>query len=76
MAQNKERQIAAQSQLKMVQEWATSCGYCLSLADLVKVSTLMVEYVENGYSKEMGDRLEKVDSYINSNYIPKDNSIK
>ena len=68
MAQSKERQIAAQSQLKMVQEWAQACGYCMTLADLVKVSTVMVDYIENGYSKEMGDRLEKVDSYLQEQY--------
>ena len=68
MAQNKERQIAAQSQLKMIQEWATACGYCLTLADLVKVSTVMVDYIENGYSKELGDRLDKVDEYLQKEY--------
>lgn len=68
MAQNKERMIAAQSQLKLTQEWARDCGYCLSLADLVKVSTVMVDYVENGYSKELGERLEKVDTYLQEQY--------
>ena len=68
MAQSKERQIAAQSQLKMTQEWAHACGYCLSLADLVKVSTVMVDYVENGYSKELGERLQKVDEYLQTEY--------
>jgi len=68
MAQSKERQIAAQSQLKMTQEWAQSCGICLTLADLVKVSTVLVDYIENGYSKEMGERLDKVDSYLQTEY--------
>jgi len=68
MAQSKERQIAAQSQLKMTQEWAQSCGVCLSLSDLVKVSAVLVDYVENGYSKELGERLDKVDSYLQTEY--------
>ena len=71
MAQSKERQIAAQSQLKLIQEWSQSCGYCITLADLVKVTTVMVDYIENGYSKEMGERLDKVDSYLQTEYLGK-----
>ena len=68
MAQNKERQIMAQSQLKMAQEWANSCGYCLTLKDLVSISVVLVDYCENGYSKELGDRLNKVDDYLQKQY--------
>lgn len=68
MAQSKERQIMAQSQLKMAQEWATSCGYCVTLKDLVAISVVLTDYCENGYSKELGDRLIKVEEYIVENY--------
>jgi hypothetical protein len=34
----------------------------------VKVSTVLVDYIENGYSKEMGERLDKVDSYLQTEY--------
>ena len=68
MAQNKDRIIATQSQLKMTQEWAEACGYCLTLKDLVSVSVVLVDYVENGYSKELADRLEKVDKYLQEQY--------
>lgn len=68
MAQSKDRQIMAQSQLKMAHEFATSCGYCLSLKDLVAVSVVLAEYCENGYSKELGQRLEKVDKYLQEQY--------
>lgn len=68
MAQSKERQIGAQSSLKLVQDWATSCGYCLSLKDLVGVSVVIVDYVENGYSKEIGERLTKIDNYLQEQY--------
>ena len=59
MAQSKERQIAAQSSLKLVNEWATTCGKCLTLKELVGITNVIVDYVENGYSKELGDRLEE-----------------
>lgn len=64
MAQSKDRMIATQSQLKMTQEWAQSCGYCLTLKELVTISVVLTDYVENGYSKEIGDRLEKIEDYL------------
>jgi len=68
MEQSKERKIASQSQLKMAQEWATACGYCLTLKDLVSVSVVLTDYIENGWSKELGERLEKVDTYLSQEY--------
>ena len=64
MARSKDQQIVAQSTLKLVNEWANTCGYCLDLKDLCGISRVVEEYVENGYSKELGDRLEKVDEYL------------
>jgi len=68
MAQSKDKQIISQSQLKMAQEWSQSCGYCLTLKDLVAVSVVLTEYCEKGYSKELGQRLEKVDEYLQQQY--------
>lgn len=64
MARTKEQQIVAQSSLKLVLEFSNTCGYCLDLKDLCGISRVIEEYVENGYSKELGDRLEKVDEYL------------
>ena len=64
MAQNKERQIATQSQLKVVLDWASSCDKCLTLKELVGITNVMVDYVENGYSKEIGDRLDKIQEHL------------
>jgi hypothetical protein len=62
--QNTSRQIATQSSLKVVMDWANSCGKCLSLKELVAITNVMVDYVEQGYSKEIGDRFEKIDEYL------------
>ena len=35
MAQNKDKQIIAQSTLKLTQEWGSDNGYALTLKDLV-----------------------------------------
>lgn len=66
MAQNKERQIASQSQLKLVLDWAVSCDKCLTLKELVGITNVMVDYVEQGYSKELGERLDSIQSHIDN----------
>jgi hypothetical protein len=38
----------------------------------VGISRVVEEYVENGYSKEMGQRLEKVDDYLKGKQNAKD----
>ncbi len=66
--QSKERQIASQSTLKLIQEWASTNNYPISLKDMVGVSVVLVDYIENGYSKELATRLENVDKHINETY--------
>jgi hypothetical protein len=64
MAQSQSRQIATQSSLKMVNEWAISCNQCLTLKELISITNVIVDYVENGYTKEIGNRLETIDNYL------------
>ena len=64
MARTKEQQIISQSTLKLVNEWAANCNHCLTLKDLVGISVVIEDYVENGYDKKIGERLEKVDEYL------------
>jgi hypothetical protein len=64
MGQSKERQIATQSSMKIVLEWANSCGKCLTMKELIGMSVVLVDFVENGYSKEVGDRAEKIQEHI------------
>jgi hypothetical protein len=65
MKNNTGAAIARQSQLKLITEWSKDCGVCLTLKDLIAITNVMVDYVENGYSKDLGTRLEAVDNYIN-----------
>jgi hypothetical protein len=71
MAQNKDRQIASQSSLKLVLDWANSCGKCLTMKELVGMSVVLVDYIENGYSKEIGVRLEAIQEHIENKGLPK-----
>ena len=64
MANNKERQIGTQSSLKLVLEWSTSCEKCLTLKELVGITNVIVDYVENGYTAEIGKRLDAIQQHI------------
>ena len=61
-------QIARQSQIKVAADWARDCGICMTIKDMVAVTTVLVDYIENGYSKELAEKLEKVDKYIEEQY--------
>ena len=63
--QSTSRQIATQSSLKMILDWSTTCDKCLTLKELVAITNVIVDYVENGYSAEIGVRLENIQSYLN-----------
>ena len=79
MAQNKERQIATQSSMKVVLDWAFSNGKALTLKELVAITNVFVDYVETGYSKELGNRLEKIQEHLDNKGFPtidKDNTQK
>jgi hypothetical protein len=64
MAQSKERQIATQSNLKLVVEYMNSCNKCLSMVEMVQITTVLNDFVENGYSKALTERFEKIDQLI------------
>lgn len=63
-SKEEQQMIARQSQLKLVLDWSVSCNKCLSLKELVGITNVMVDYVENGYSAEIGTRLENIQSYL------------
>jgi len=62
--QSKDRQIATQSSLKLVNEWSNTCGKCLTLKELVGITNVIVDYIENGYSKEIGSRLDVIEEHL------------
>jgi len=68
MAQDKDRQIVTQSQLKFVFDYTNRLGVNLSLKETVGITNVMVDYCINGYSKELGDRLDAIDTFIRSKF--------
>jgi len=63
-AQSTQKQIATQSSLKTIVDWSNNTGIKLNLKELVAITNVIVEYVEFGYSAEIGVRLENIQSYI------------
>lgn len=63
-AQSTSLQIATQSNLKLVVEYMNSCDKCLSLVEIVQITTVLNDFVENGYSKDLKDRFEKIDQVV------------
>jgi hypothetical protein len=64
MANTTAQQIATQSNLKLVVEYMNSCDKCLSMVEIIQVTTVLNDFVENGYSKALADRFEKIDQLI------------
>jgi len=62
--QSRDLKIASQSNLKLINEWSGNCGICLTLKELVAFTNVLNDYVEYGYSSEIGDRLETIDNYL------------
>jgi hypothetical protein len=38
---------------------------------MVAITNVIVDYVEKGYSKELGDRLDKIQEYLDHKGLPK-----
>ena len=62
--QSTGQQIATQSNLKLVVDYMKCCDKCLTLVEIIQITTVLNDYVENGYSKELKDRFTKIDQII------------
>lgn len=56
--------IATQSQLKFVLDYSIHMDKKLSLKDMVAITNVLVDFVENGYSTELANRISKIDEYL------------
>lgn len=63
-AQSTSLQIATQSNLKLVVEYMQCCDKCLSMVEIIQITTVLNDFVENGYSKDLSDRFDKIDQII------------
>jgi hypothetical protein len=56
--------IVRQSTLKFVGDYCKMIGTPLTLKEVVGVTNVLVDYCQNGYSKELGERLDNIDNHI------------
>jgi len=64
--QKNQESIVRQSTLKFVGEYCRLIGTPLKLKEIVGITNVLTDYCQNGYSKEMGERLSKIDKHIQS----------
>lgn len=68
MAQDTQKTIVTQSLLKFVQDYARQINLNLTLKETVGITNVLVDYCLNGYSKDIGDRLDSIDKFIKSRF--------
>ena len=68
MAQNdynkNQDSIVRQSSLKFVQDYQRTIGTPLTLKEILGITNVIVDYCQNGWSKEIGDKIQKIDDHI------------
>ena len=64
MAQDTQKQIVTQSQIKVVMDYTKQLGVNLTLKEIVGITNVLVDYCINGYNKDIGDRLDTIDKFI------------
>lgn len=69
MSQNSVQDcIVRQSSLKFVQDYQRTIGTPLTLKEILGITNVIVDYCQNGYSKEVGERIGKIDDHIQSKF--------
>lgn len=65
--------IIRQSQLERAIEYCALLNKQPSLVDIIKITTMLEQFINKGYSKDMVELMEKVDSHIKD--IPDNKSV-
>jgi hypothetical protein len=65
MAMNKDIMITRQSQIKVALELLTVNDIKPTMLELLAVTDHLVQFVENGMTKDVIDKSRKVDEFIN-----------
>ena len=60
----KDEQIVAQSQLKLALDFLTQKKVDFSLTELMATTNILIDYVSNGWSKELGEKVQNCDNYL------------
>ena len=68
MAKTREESIVFQNQSHLVMEYFKTCGICPTLKDIGLGTDLMVRFATEGYSKELGQTMDRFEEYIMDQY--------
>lgn len=66
--QQKQECIVRQSTLKLVVEYCNLIKLPITMKATVGITNVLTDYCINGYSKEIGQRLDKIDEVIQSKF--------
>lgn len=66
--ETRQRMIIRQSQIKLALKYYGACDICPSMVDLIRTTTMLEDYMVNGYSKDMVTKFEKLDAHIQKEY--------
>jgi hypothetical protein len=64
MGQDTQKVIVSQSMLKFTQDYGKQINTKFTLKETVAITNVLVDYCMNGYSKEIGNRLDSIDNFI------------
>jgi hypothetical protein len=70
MANNNSTQdsIVRQSSLKFVQDYQRTIGTPLTLRELLGITNVIVDYCQQGWSKDIADKIDKIDKHLASKF--------
>ena len=64
----RDEAIIFQNQSHLVQKHFSDCGICPELIDINLATALQVQFVINGFSKDLSDRYQAFEGYIEEKY--------
>ena len=66
--QKTQQSIIRQSQMKLCVDYCRMIGTPMTLKEIIGITNVLVDYCENGYSSELGQRLDNIDRHIQSKF--------
>lgn len=65
---NTQDSICRQSSLKFVQDYQRTIGTPLTLREVLGITNVIVDYCQNGWTKEVSDKIDKIDKHIQQKF--------
>jgi len=66
--QDTQKIIVNQSMMKFTADYLKQINLNLPLKDVIAITNVLSDYCVNGYSKEIGSRLDSIDNFIKGKF--------